>query len=154
MKEYVHTYINKILSSLPVAIFIFTIVFFLNTPQIIVDLKDEFALDAIDELLSIYSFYFYRTLLLALLIPLFDVILSTDKFRYRNAVILHFIMINITVLILFYQPDAPSISILMIIALCTIIYIIVRAIIYYREKAFVDSANLIFSNNNTNKTLS
>lgn len=145
MNDKLKTYFNKVLSSMPVAVFIFTLIFFMNMRAISLDLKSEFSIEAIDEFIGIYTFYFLRTLALSLLIPLFDVILSTKKLTYRNAVVIHFILINLVVLVLFYQPAAPIISIPMIIGMCSGIYIIIRYFIFYKEKTFTDQVNQLLS---------
>ena len=147
MKEYLKIYVDKLFTYLPVAIFIFTIVFFININQAVSDLKTEFGINAIDELIDIYEFYFVRTTLLTLFIPFYDVVLSNNKLTYKKAVILHYLLINVTVAGLYYRVGAPIESILMMVVLCTIIYVSVRLIIHLREKQFVTSANKIFMEN-------
>ncbi len=147
MKDKIRVYLDKILSILPVAVFVFTIVFFVNIFQIVEDLNSEFGTKALDEFVRIYTFYLSRTIILALLIPFFDVILSSDKLSYKLSIVIHFILINSAVLLLFYQSNAPSISVIIIIILCSSIYITLRVIIYYREKSFVNHANNFFKEN-------
>lgn len=147
MKEYFKVYINKLLTYLPVAIFVFTLVFFINISQTITDFKAEYGVEAIDQLVSVYKFYFIRTTILALLIPLYDVVLLNEKFSYRKATLLHFTLIIVSVGILYFRPEAPFQATLIILGMCLAIYIIIRIIVHFREKQFLANANEIFKQN-------
>lgn len=147
MNEHVKIYLDKLLRYLPVAIFIFTLVFLINIYPVVGDFKTEYGAEAIDVLIDLYLFYFIRTFLLTLFIPFYDVVLSTDRFSYLKALIIHYLLITITVGVLYYQPGSPYKAIIITIGLCTIIYASVRGIIYLREKQFINDANKIFMEN-------
>lgn len=147
MKNALKVYINKLITYLPVAVFIFTIVFLINMAPVINQLKSEYQEQAIDVLVDLYQFYFFRTVLLTLFIPLYDFILTNKKLPYKLSIVIHCIVINVTVGILYYRPGSPLQALLIIVGTCTLIYIIVSAIILIREKKFIDAANKIFMGN-------
>lgn len=150
MINYVKTYLDRLLTYMPVAIFIFTIIFFMNTSFIVTDFKVDFGVNALDEFVDLYTFYFVRTIILAALVPLFDVVLSNDKLSYRTSLVSHYLLITITVGFLFYLPGESFVATLLTIGLCTIIYVVIRLVIYLREKSFIDDANNIFMKNEEN----
>lgn len=147
MKHYVKIYIDKLVRYMPVAIFMFTVVFYMNIAVVLDDFKAEYGAQAIDELISIYNFYFIRTILLTLFIPFYDTILSTDRLSYTKSLILHYFLVAATVLVLFYQLGSPIQSLLLIFVFCTLIYAVIRIVIYIREKQFIDTANQYFREN-------
>lgn len=147
MKDYIKNYLDKFIRYLPVAVFIFSLVFMINVYPELENIKTEYGIGAIDVLIDLYLFYFIRTLLLTLFIPLYDVVLSTDRFSYLKSMMIHYALITITVGIIFYQKDAPMIAFWITIGLCTIIYALVRLVIYLRERQFVKDANQIFKEN-------
>ena len=150
MNNSIKRYIDKLLTYLPVAIFMFTVVFYINLSFAIDEFKAEFGVNAIDELIKLFTFYFSRTILLTLFVPFYDVVLSTDKLSYLKAMIIHYLLIVVTVSVLFYQPGSPWQATLLMFGLCTLIYAIIRGTIYFREKHFVDDANKIFQSNKEN----
>ena len=147
MKDYLKVYINKLFSYIPVSIFIFTIVFFSLILPSVDALKIEYGNDAIDVFIDLYMFHFIRALLLTLFIPLYDSVLSSGKFTYKTSIILHGILVNITVAILFYQPGMTIQNLLFIHGLGILIYVVIWIVIFIREKQFVNNANEIFKEN-------
>ncbi|QMS84707.1 hypothetical protein [Candidatus Xianfuyuplasma coldseepsis] len=147
MNPFIKEYINKLFSYIPVAVFIFVIVFSLNMQFAIEDIKAEHGTDALDIVIEYYRFFFFRTLLFSLLIPLFDPILKIAKLSYKVRGILHGLAINIAVGIIFYRPGNNVISMLIIVAMCTTIYITVWLVLQLREKQFITNANKIFERN-------
>lgn len=147
MNPTIKNYINKLFGYIPVAVFFFTIVFYINIMFALEELKLEHGTNTLDVILEYYQFFFIRTIILALLIPLFEPILKLVKLSYKLRTILHGIAINITVGILYYRPGNNAVSLLIIIAMCTTIYIVVWLILQLREKQFITNANEIFKQN-------
>lgn len=147
MKETLKIYINKLVTYVPVAVFFFTVLFFINIDAAVSDLKTEFGNTAIDELVAIYRFYFIRTIILTLFIPLYDVVLSNQKFSYKTALFTHFLCVLITVGVVFYDPSAPIEALYITLILCGVIYSIIRIVIYLRERHFISEANRILLSN-------
>lgn len=147
MKDYLKIYINKLFSYIPVAIFVFTLLILINISQTISDLKDEFGVLAIDEFISLYLLYFFRTIILALLIPVYDLIFSLKKLSYKLSTLIHGLLICTSVGILFYRPGIDILSMVISFGMSIIIYVIIWTIIQIREKQFIDNANKIFKQN-------
>lgn len=147
MKNALKIYINKLFSYIPVAIFIFTVLMFINISQTVSDLKAEFGAQALDEFINIYLLYFFRTLLLALLIPIYDLVFSSKKLSYKISMLIHGLLICITVGILYYRPGIDLLSMVFSLGMCIIIYVLIWIVIQVREKQFVNDANKIFMEN-------
>jgi len=111
------------------------------------DLKIEYGVDAIDVFIDLYILYFIRTLLLTLFIPIYGLVLSSSKFSYRKGMVIHFILINITVGVLYYRPGFGLQSLLIVLATSIIIYVTILLILIVREKQFINNANNIFKEN-------
>ena len=147
MKTHLKVYINKLFTYLPVAIFVLTLLLMMNLSQTITDLKNEFGIDAIDEFMKLYVYYFTRTVILALLLPLYDLVFSAQKISSKNAILIHCLLVTSTVGILIYQTGIPILSLILSIGMSLLIYIIIWVIIYLREKQFLNDANEIFKEN-------
>jgi hypothetical protein len=147
MKNALKVYINKLLSYIPVAVFIYTILILINISQNVENLKAEFGINAIDEFINIYIFYLIRTIILTLLLPLLDHLVSIMKLSYKKSIIIHGVLINIAVGMVYYQPGIEFETMLLVLGTGIIIYIVVWAIIYVREKQFLNDANEIFKEN-------
>ena len=147
MKEKTKLYIDKLTSYLPVAIFIFTIVFVIGMFPYIEDLKTDFGINAINELVDVYTFYLLRTILLVLFIPLYDTVLVSIKLSYKLSTMIHFILVMSTVGLLFYKPGSPSQALFIIVGMCIVIYVIIRIVTQIKEKQFIENANEIFKKN-------
>lgn len=147
MKNFAKEYINKLFSYIPVAVFIFVIVFYLNILFSIESIKTEFGSSAIDVLIDYFTFFFIRTLIFSLIVPLFDPILLIEKISYNMRRLLHGVIINITVGITFYRPGNNITSMLIIVAMCTVIYITIWVVVLFRERQFISNANKIFEKN-------
>lgn len=140
-------YINKLFSYLPVAVFIFSILMFINISSTVNELKVEHGVEAIDVFIDLYLFYFFRTVLLALLIPIYDLILSAQKISYKKTIIIHGLLIITSVGVLYYQPGIDILSMLLSLGMAIIIYVLIWGIILFREKQFLSHANEIFKEN-------
>lgn len=149
MKNALKVYINKLLSYIPVAVFIYTILILINISQNIENLKAEFGINAIDEFINIYIFYLIRTIILTSLLPFIDHLVSIMKLSYKKSIIIHGLLVNIAVGIVYYQPGIGFETMLLVLGTGLSIYIIVWAIIYVREKQFLNDANEIFKANNS-----
>lgn len=147
MKSFIREYLNKLLSYIPVAIFVYTLLIVFQLPQIIIDLKEEFGIQAINEFGELYMRYFYRTIILASLIPFFDFVFTLKKVTYRNAIILHCLFVTITVGLLVFESGMPLLSLVISIAMSIVIYTVIWIVIYLREKQFINDANEIFKQN-------
>ena len=147
MNNQVKEYINKLFSYVPVAITVFTIVFFISITASLEDIQADFGADALELVMGYFRFYFFRTILFVLVVPLYDFILVSKRFSLIWSKIIHGLVINLTVAIMFYRIGDSSISILIILAMCTVIYISIQLIILLREKQFINDANKIFKNN-------
>ena len=80
-------------------------------------------------------------------LPISKEVLSSNKFSYRKGMIIHFVLINITVGFLYYQPGFGLESLLLVLATSITIYIVILLILLLREKQFINSANNIFKEN-------
>ncbi len=147
MKNALKIYINKLFSYLPVAVFIFSLLMFINISSTVSELKAEHGLEAIDVFIDLYLFYFFRTVLLALIIPIYDLILSTQKISYKNTIIIHGLLIITSVGVLYYQPGIDMLSMLLSLGMAVIIYVLIWGVIIFREKQFLNEANEIFKEN-------
>jgi len=147
MQKHLKGYFNQLFTYIPVSIFILTVVFFITIMPTINDLKIEYGVDAIDVFIDLYILYFIRTLLLTLFIPIYGLVLSSSKFSYRKGMVIHFILINITVGVLYYRPGFGLQSLLIVLATSIIIYVTILLILIVREKQFINNANNIFKEN-------
>ena len=147
MQKHLKGYLNQLFTYIPVSIFILTVVFFIMIIPTINDLKTEYGIEAVDVFIDLYILYFIRTLILTLFIPIYGLVLSSNRFSYRRGMIIHFILINVTVGALYYRPGYGMQSLLLVLGLSVIIYIIILMILILREKQFINNANNIFKEN-------
>ena len=147
MNNQLKVYINKLFSYVPVAVSVFTLVFFISISSSLQDIKAELGAESLDFVMEYYRFYFFRTILFALFIPMFDFVLDSKKYSRLTTRIIHCLLINLTVGIMFFRIGDKLVSILITLLMCTVIYMGISLIIVFREKQFINQANKFFEEN-------
>ncbi len=147
MKKYAKLYINSIINNLPVAMFFFTIMFTLNILGPYEGFKAEHGMEALDVFVGIYLHYFYRTILITVLISFYGFVFLWKRLKYSQMILIHAILTIGSVVIVFNPPGSETMVSWLVLSTGIIIYAIVWFFIKYKERQFVHDANEILNKN-------
>lgn len=147
MKFIARRYINSVITNLPISVFFFTVVFTSNILFMTDGFKAEFGVNAVDELVSIYTYYLIRTVLFSFLVSAYSFVFTSKKMTYKQMIITHAFLVLTSVGLIFRHQSDTYAGLLTVMSIAVAIYGVIWFFVIFKEKQFLNDANNILKDN-------